>query len=107
IAMAMIEAHEIRPLGVQAELFRPEPVAARDLPSPAVGGPSQEAPSPRSCFEECMKMANELVMLARRDPGTAREVRDLLRFGRRDPTSLAAVDALLNELGTPVPEDVT
>ena len=46
-------------------------------------------------------------MLARRDLDTAREVRDLLRFGRRDPGSLARVDALLNELGIPVPEDVT
>lgn len=106
IAMAMIEAHEVRPLGAQAELLRPEPVAARDLPSPAAGGPSLEALSPRSCFKECIEMANELVMLAQRDPGTAREVRDLLCFGRRDPKSLAAVDALLNELGIPVPEDV-
>jgi len=108
IAMSMIEAHEVRPLGAQAELFCPEPVAARDLPSPAAGGPSgHEAPSPRSSFNACMEMANELVMLARRDSGTAREVRDLLRFGRRDPESLAGVDALLNELGIPVPEDVT
>jgi hypothetical protein len=107
-AMAMIEADEVRPLGAQAELFCPEPVAARDLPSPAAGGPSgHEAPSPRSSFNACMEMANELVMLSRRDPGTAREVRDLLRFGRRDPKSLAGVDALLNELGIPVPEDVT
>jgi hypothetical protein len=107
-AMAMIEAHEVRPLGAQAELFCPEPVAARDLPSPAAAGPSgHEAPSPRSSFNACMEMANELVMLARRDPGTAREVRDLLRFGRRDPKSLAGVDALLNELGIPIPEDVT
>jgi hypothetical protein len=107
-AMAMIEADEIRPLGAAAELFRPEPVAARDLPSPAAGGPSgHEAPSPRSSFKACMEIANELVMLARCDPGTAREVRDLLRFGRRDPRSLAAVDALLNELGIPVPGDVT
>jgi hypothetical protein len=107
-AMAMIEAHEVRPLGAEAELFRPEPVAARDLPSPAAGGPGgHEAPAPRSGFKECMEMAEELVTLARRDPGTAREVRDLLRFGRSDPKSLAGVDALLNELGIPVPEDVT
>ena len=104
----MIEAHEVRPLGAQADLFSPEPVAARDLPSPAADGRSgQEAPPPGSCFKKCMEMANELVMLARRDPATAREVRDLLRFGRRDPQSLAGVDALLNELGIPVPEDVT
>jgi hypothetical protein len=107
-AMAMIEAHEVRPLGAQADLFRPEPVAARDLPSPVSGGRSgHESPPPRSCFKECIRMADELVMLARRDPDTAREVRDLLRFGRRDPGSLAGVDALLNELGIPVPEDVT
>jgi hypothetical protein len=107
-ALAMIEAQEIRPLGAQADLFRPEPVAACDLPSPAAGVRSgREAPPPGSRFEECMKMANELVMLARRDPDTARGVRDLLRFGRRDPRSLARVDALLNELEIPVPEDVT
>jgi hypothetical protein len=107
-AMAMIEAHEVRPLGAQADLFRPEPVAARDLPCPAAGGRTgPEARPLGSCLEECMKMANELVMLARRDPDTARGVRDLLRFGRRDPRSLAGVDALLNELGIPVPEDVT
>jgi TniQ len=107
-AMAMIEAHEVRPLGAEAELFRPEPVAARDLPSRVSGersGPA--APPPGSRFEECMKMADELVMLARRDPDTAREVQDLLRFERRDPRSLAGVDALLTELGIPVPEDVT
>ena len=107
-AMAMIEAHEVRPLGAQADLFYPEPVAARDLPSPAADGRNgQEASPPGSCFKKCMEMANELVMLARRDPATAREVRDLLRFGRRDPQSLAGVDALLNELRIPVPEDVT
>jgi len=107
-AMAMIEAHEVRPLGAQADLFRPEPVAACDLPSPVTGGRSGlEALPPGSCFEGCMKMAHELVMQARRDPDTARGVRDLLRFGRRDPRSLAGVDALLNELGIPVPEDVT
>lgn len=107
-AMAMIEAHEVRPLGAQADLFRPEPVAACDLPSPVTGGRSGlEALPPGSCFEGCMKMAHELVMQARRDPDTARGVRDLLRLGRRDPRSLAGVDALLNELGIPVPEDVT
>ncbi len=94
-ALAMIEAHEVRPLGAQADLFRPEPVTARDLPPPG------------SCFKECIKMANELLMLARRDPDTARGVRDLVRFGRRDPRSLAGVNALLNEWGIPVPEDVT
>jgi TniQ len=107
-AMAMIELHEVQPLGAQAKLFLPEPVAARDLSSPVSGGRSgHEAPSPGSCFKECIKLADELVMLARCDLDTAREVRDLLRFGRRDPGSLARVDALLNELGIPVPEDVT
>jgi hypothetical protein len=107
-AMTMIEADEIRPLGAQADLFRPEAIAARDLPSRVSGERSvPPAPPQRSCFEECIKMADELVMLARRDPGTAREVRDLLRFGRRDPRSLAAVDALLSELGIAVPDDVT
>jgi hypothetical protein len=107
-AMAMIEAHEVRPPGAQADLFSPEPVAACDLPSPAAGGRNGlEAPPTGACFAECMKMADELVMLARHDPDAARGVRDLLRFGRRDPKSLAGVDALLKELAIPVPEDVT
>jgi hypothetical protein len=107
-AMAMIEAHEIRPLGAQAELFRPEPTPVRGFPSPAAGGRRGREASPRGpCFKECIEMANELVSLAWCDPDTARGVRDLLRFGRRDPRSLARVDVLLNELGIPVPEDVT
>ena len=106
-AMAMIEADEIRPRGALAELFRPEPIAAGDLPSPSPPRSGREAASSEFRFNECHRLANELIALARRDPATARELRDLLRFGRRDPRSVAEVDALLDELGIPVPETVT
>lgn len=106
-AMAMIEAHEIQPRGALAELFRPEPIAAGDLPSPSPPRSGREAASSEFRFNECHRLANELIALARRDPATARELRDLLRFGRRDPRSLAGVDALLDELGISVPETVT
>jgi hypothetical protein len=106
-AMAMIEANEIQPRGVLAGLFRPDPIAAGDLPSPAPPRSGREAQSSEFRFKECHRLANELIILARRDPATARELRDLLRFGRRDPRSLAGVDALLNELGVPVPGAVT
>jgi hypothetical protein len=117
-AMAMIEADEIRPRGALAQLFRPEPIAAGDLPYPVPSWPDRAtavargrggrgASSSESLFKECHQLASGLIMLSRHDPATARELRDLLRFGRRDPGSLAGVDALLNELGIPVPEDVT
>ena len=104
----MIEADEIQPRGVLAELFRPEPIAAGDLPSPSPPRGPAARPRPRNrVSKNVIDWPMNSIMLARRDPATARELRDLLRFGRRDPRSLAGVDALLNELGIPVPEAVT
>jgi hypothetical protein len=106
-AMAMIEADEIQPRGALAGLFRPDAIAPGDLPSPSPPRSGREAASSESRFGECHRLADELIVLARRDPATARELRDLLRFGRRDPRSLAGVDTLLNELGIPIPGPVT
>jgi TniQ len=106
-AMAMIEADEIQPRGILAGLFRPQAIAAGDLPSPSPPRSGHEAASSEFRFNECHRLANELIVLARRDPVTARELRDLLRFGRRDPRSLAGVDALLSELGARAPGAVT
>jgi hypothetical protein len=105
--MAMIEADEIQPRGILAGLFRPQAIAAGDLPSPSPPRSGHEAASSEFRFNECHRLANELIVLARRDPATARELRDLLRFGRRDPRSLAGVDALLSELGARAPGAVT
>jgi hypothetical protein len=106
-AMAMIEADEIQPCGILAGLFRPQVIAAGDLPSQSPPRFGHETASSEFRFNECHRLANELIVLARRDPAPARELRDLLRFGRRDPRSLAGVDALLSELGVRVPGAVT
>ncbi len=106
-AMAMIEADEIQPCGILAGLFRPQVIAAGDLPSQSPPRFGHETASSEFRFNECHRLANELIVLARRDPATARELRDLLRFGRRDPRSLAGVDTLLSELGVRVPRAVT
>lgn len=76
--------------------------------SPQVTRSGREALFTEFRFQECHRLANELITLARCDPATARQLRDSLRFGRRDRWSLAGVDALLNELGSQflVPEAI-
>ncbi|MGZ8219142.1 TniQ family protein [Methylomagnum sp.] len=101
-ALALVEAGEMKALGGAADLFRREP-AGPDWPP---GGTPIPADPTRKRWTDALAACQLAIDEARADPGTARNLRALLLFGRTDQATVARVDGLLAELGIPLPPPV-
>lgn len=97
VAIRMIETRELAAHGTEAPLFLPEP-----LQDGVDGWLCRKPAETLDPWQRAAAAAEEVVAQAKRSPKAARELFDVILFGRTDADAIRQVHRLLTEVGVPV-----